>query len=156
MWGNFWYQSFFTKEPKKFKKRKDDADESWADECWGRYSQFCCYSSKHLFCIQFLPMVRCTSTISKITTPMDLMCMNLTWTTRSCEPSLNKRKFCPAMSENWKTLWMRLWTHPFMNPSLRKEKWFVYRIFSCCLVKRGLIHPPLLKSYFQTQKIASD
>ena len=54
------------------------------------------------FCTQFLPMLKCTSTISKFTTLMDCMRTNLTFPTTSREPSLKTREFCTARGTTMK------------------------------------------------------
>ena len=57
---------------------------------------------------QFFPMLKCTSTINKFTTPMDCMRTNLIFPTTSREPFLNTREFCTGRATNMKNFLMKL------------------------------------------------
>ena len=68
------------------------------------------------FCIQFLPMLRCKSTISKITKLNDCMRPSLTSPTTSSEPSPIIKEVCTAMRMTIKNVPMKLWMPPCLNP----------------------------------------
>ena len=60
-------------------------------------------------------MLRCTSTISNITTLMGCMPTTLTCRATSREPSLNTGTFCTTRGTIIKNFLIKLWTHPCLN-----------------------------------------
>ena len=61
------------------------------------------------------PMLKCTSTINKLTTPMGCMRTKLIITTISMEPFLNTREFCTARATTMKFFLMKLWKGLCLN-----------------------------------------
>ena len=102
------------------------------------------------------PMLRCTSTISKLTTPMDCRRTSLTFPRTSREPSPNTKEFCVAKSTTMENFPMILWRHPCQIHFPQSEwKCLVDPIASCCMWNWQLNISPPLNWYIQILELGT-
>ena len=106
------YETYTTKEVKTEHKQEAKADEEETAEVEATVP-LVTHVNNILHSI--FPMLKCTSTISKITTLMDCIRINLAFPTISREPSLNTREFCTARGTTKKNFLMKLWKHLYLN-----------------------------------------
>ena len=91
-------------------------------------------------------MLRCTSTIGKITLQMDPIIKALTFTTTPRESSLNTREFSSATCKLMKKCLMRLWKHNWVKHFYKENK----RLFRS---DRFLFYGKLGVDFFSTSEL---
>ena len=92
-------------------------------------------------------MLKCTSTINKVTTLMDCMRRSLTFPTTSGEPSLSTREFCTARGSTMKNFLMKLWKRLWLN------LFFTRRMKMLCRPDGFMLYGKLGVDFFSTSEL---